>query len=352
MATERTEIERWILTNLSPEPSTTAELMYERMESQSGRCLPVIYEPIDHTERSHWHDEALVAAFSHAMGQASTILDVGPGDGWPSLRMARRFKRIVGIDPSPRRVRVQRENAERLGIKNVEYLQMDVTDMDLEDETFDGVTAASSIEQCEDPEAALREVFRVLRPWGRLAMVFEDYGCYFPDAEGDETLRSECSDEETVLFYQCRRKLPPRETWYALFFDHGRLTSEGELAEQVKRLEGAVSGDLGAAAASEALGLLGSLAPYVAVTKRFELSHFTSESIDRLLTGIGFEDIRHMDHRLPELLNFFDVAKSAGKLDDGGPVFEIVAEVFGVSAVERAGKGPGDFIIATKPMAA
>ncbi|MFH1690062.1 MAG: hypothetical protein ABIE42_07460, partial [Candidatus Eisenbacteria bacterium] len=88
----RTDIERWIISELGPKPSTTADLAYERMESQSGECLPVIYQPLDHTKRGHWHDEALIAAFAEAVRGARTVLDVGPGDGWPSLRMAGAFE--------------------------------------------------------------------------------------------------------------------------------------------------------------------------------------------------------------------------------------------------------------------
>lgn len=352
----RTDIERWILSNLSPVPSTTAELMYERMESQSGRCLPVIYEPIDHSERSHWHDEALVAAFAHAMGSASVILDVGPGDGWPSLRMARRFARIVGVDPSPRRVKTQRENAERLGIGNVDYLEMDVTAMKFEDGSFEGVTAASAIEQSADPELALKEVFRVLAPGGRLAMVFEDYASCLPP-EGDEILRAEVSSDEAVIFYQCRRQDPPRESWYALFLEHGRLASDPELFKRVENLSASpfelesdfAGGRSTTRPATSGVALLALVAPLVTECRYFELSHFTSATADALLASVGFKDIRHLDHRLPELLDFFDVAKGAGKLKDGGPVFEAVAEVFGISAVERASSGTGDFVLARKP---
>jgi len=165
---KRSDIERWILGNLSPRRTTTAELAYERMESQSGECLAVLYQPLDHTRRMHWHDVAIVSAFARAMGDAGSVLDIGPGDGWPSLRMADRFSRIVGIDPSPKRVRVQQENAARLGILNVEFLVMDAEAMSFEDASFDGVCAASSIEQCDDPAAALAEVHRVLRPGGTL----------------------------------------------------------------------------------------------------------------------------------------------------------------------------------------
>ena len=357
MDANRTEIERWILSNLTPEQSTTAELMYERMESQSGRCLPVLYEPLDNTKRSHWHDEALIGAFAHAMGDASVVLDVGPGDGWPALRIADRFKKVIGIDPSPRRVRVQRENAERLGIENVEFLEMDAEEMSFKTGSFGGVTAASSIEQCGNPEAALREVLRVLTPGGTLAMIFEDYDTCLGPGEGDEKLRGELTATEAVVFYQVRRKSPPRETWYALFLDRERINADPEFLEAVEKisehpveLDGAAH-DAGAVAPAETFGvtLFSGLAPFVATTKYFELNHLTSGSVDDMLARVGFVDMKHLDHRLPELLAFYDAAVTAGKLGEKGPVLDIVAEVFGISAVERAGSEPGDFVLAKKP---
>jgi ubiquinone/menaquinone biosynthesis C-methylase UbiE len=338
----RTDIERWILSTHTPARSTSAELMYERMESQSGERLPVLYEPLDHTKRSHWHDEALIGAFAHAMGDASTVLDVGPGDGWPALRIADRFKRVVGIDPSPRRVRVQRENAERLGITNVEFLEMDVTSMTFADRSFGGVVAASSIEQSEDPERALREVFRVLEEGGAFAMVFEDYESCLGEIEGDEELWGELSDDEAVVFYKCRRRSPPRETWYGLFLQRDALPSEDGLEARLEDLRIVSPGGAG-------LELLNTLSPLVTEARCFELGHLTSSAVDALLTAIGFVDVRHTDHRMPELLAFFDAASAAGKLGSSGPVFDAVAEVFGISAVERAGEGPGDFVIARKP---
>ena len=353
----RTDIERWILSNLTPQPSTTAELIYERTESQSDRCLPVLYKPLDHTKRSHWRDEAIVGAFAHAMGNAKTVLDVGPGDGWPALRIADRFKKIIGIDPSPRRVRVQRENAEKLGITNVEFLEMDVVSMTFKNGSFGGATAASSIEQSGDPRQALREVFRVLEPGGALAMVFENYETRLGESEGDERLWGELSEDEAVVLYQCRRKSPPRETRYVLFMDADRLNAEPELRERVKglteepvELPSAIGvGKASTPPAMSGVGLLAQLAPLVTEAKYFELSHMTSSSVDALLEEIGFTNIRHLDERMPELLAFFDAARDAGKLGPNGPVLDVVAEVFGISAVERAGEGPGEFVIAKKP---
>ncbi len=353
----RTDIERWILSELSPEPSTTADLAYERMESQSGGCLPVIYVPLDYSRRSHWHDTALVAAFTEAVRGAERVLDIGPGDGWPSLRMAHRFERIVGIDPSPRRVRVQRENAEKLHIRNVEFLEMDAQSLDFEDGSFGGVTAASSIEQTEDPERALREVFRVLKPGGSLAMVFEDYGAYFPGSVGDEELWVEFAGGPPVLFYQARSKEPPREAKYGLFLDDALLRKDAELEGLLLSLERDAIRLENLADLSEApsrpdalgVGFFERLRPILAGARYFELRHLTSDGLDRALLQIGFEHIRHFDHRLPDLRRFFDAAAEDGRLDELVTSFEEMSWEFGAEAVRSAGTGPGDFAMASKP---
>ena len=327
------------------------------MESQSDECLAVIYEPLDHAKRAHWLDTAIVGAFAETVRGARSVLDIGPGDGWPSLRMADRFERIVGVDPSPRRVLAQRENAARLGITNVEFLEMDACALDFADGSFGGVTAASSIEQTDDPERALREVFRVLEPAGSLAMVFEDYGTYFPESAGDEELWTEMSGPGPVLFYQARTKSPARETKYGLFLDSGRVAKDGGLDAKLRaleetpaRLENLDDGE-DAPSRPESLGepFLERLAPCVTVAKYFELSHLTSESLHALLLEIGFVDVRNLDYRMPGLRSIFDAAEGAGRLGDMAPVFEALCEAFGAAAVHRAQPGEGGFALATKP---
>jgi SAM-dependent methyltransferase len=353
----RTEIERWILSNLSPEPSSSAELIYERMPSQSGERLPVIYQPLDRENRSHWHDVAIVSAFATALEGVSSVLDIGPGDGWPSLRIADRFGRVVGIDPSPLRVRVQRQNASRLGIANVEFLEMDAVLLDFEDESFGGAAAASSIEQSDDPPRALAEVFRVLEPGGTLAMTFEDYGGYFPDSEGDEELWSEDGEGDRVLFYQARTKSPPRETKYGLFLDRASVAREAGiasildgLAQDLVRLENLEDGREGPLRPEGiGVGFFSELRPLVKKASYFELHHLTSASLDAVLTDIGFADVRHFDCRLPELLGLVDAARDAGKMEELATLFPLLPELWGRAAVRGAGRGPGDFAMARKP---
>ena len=330
------------------------------MESQSGECLAVLYQPLDHTRRTHWHDVAIVSAFARAMGDAGSVLDVGPGDGWPSLRMADRFSRIVGIDPSPKRVRVQRENAARLGILNVEFLVMDAEAMSFGDASFDGVCAASSIEQCDDPAAALAQVHRVLRPGGTLAMVFEDYSEYFPESDGDEEVwveraRSTDGPGEHVLFYQLRTKSPGREVRYGIVIDGVRLAGDRELSEVVDAMVGTpVSLDLQADSAPKrpdelSIPFLETLAPHVVSAACYELNHVTSRTLDELLRSVGFSEIRHLNHRIPLVHEAFDAAESEGRLDEYASTFVQVCEEIGVRAVDDATPGQGSFVIARKP---
>ncbi len=355
----QSDIERWIRSNLSPRQTTTAELAYERMESQSGECLVVLYQPLDHTRRAHWHDVAIVSAFARAMGGAESVLDIGPGDGWPSLRMADRFSRITGIDPSPRRVRIQRENAARLGIENVEFLVMDAEAMSLKDASFDGVCAASSIEQCDDPAAALAEAHRVLRPGGTLAMVFEDYSEYFPESDGDEEIwmeraRGADGSDERILFYQLRTKSPPREARYGLFLDGVRLAADPELSRVLEAVvEKPVSLDLRSDSASKrphelSLPFFETLAPYVISAACYELNHLTGRTLDELLESVGFGEIRHLDHRIPSVLEAFNTAESEERLDECASTFVEFCEDVGARAMDDATPGQGDFVIARK----
>lgn len=354
----RTEIEHWILSELWPERSTTADLTYERMESQSGHLLPVLYEPLDYTRRGHWIDTALIGAFCEALRGARAVLDVGPGDGWPCLRMAGHFERIVGIDSSSRRVRTQRQNAARLHIGNVEFIQEGAEAMSFGDRSFGGVAAASSIEQTDDPERTLREVFRVLEPGRSLAMVFEDYGAYFPDGDGDEELWAEFGDGQHVLFYQARTKAPARETKYGLFLDGDRLAEGQEpectlraLEQKAFRRESLYRGE-GAPLRPDTLGIrfFESVRPFVAAARYFELRHFTSSSLDETLASTGFENARHFDHRMLDLQRLFDAAAEEGRLDELASGFEEVSWEFGAEAVRSAGPGVGDFVVVDKPV--
>ncbi len=174
------EIFNYIRRELRPRACTSVEILYDFMQSQSFECLPVIYQPFDAGRRDHWCDRGAMLDFLlSTRGEGRRLLDFGPGDGWPSLIVAPHAAEVAGVDGSLRRVKVCTANARRLGIANTEFHYVEPGNpLPFGDESFDGIMAASSVEQAPDPRAVLQEFCRVLRPGGRLRMSYEDLERY------------------------------------------------------------------------------------------------------------------------------------------------------------------------------
>lgn len=201
----------WIRAHVELRETNSAEALYDHMESQSGRSLPPIYVPFDGRQRGHFIDRGQILDFAISTG-GGRVLDFGPGDGWPSLLLAPMVDEVVGVDGSRRRVEVCTENAQRLGITNATFVYAPPGDpLPSEDNSFDGVTAASSVEQTPDTKATLREIHRVLKPGGRLRMHYESLSYYRGGKEREVKVGGEESrilifdrhiDEEYVRHYK------------------------------------------------------------------------------------------------------------------------------------------------------
>ncbi len=184
---QRMGIFEWIQRELNPRPCNSEEFIYDDMESQSGRCLPIIYTPFDPSNMTHWADRGSLYDFLYSVkGEGKRILDFGPGDGWPSLIIAPYAAEIVGVDGSQRRVQTCTDNARRMGITNTRFLCVPPGSLlPFEAGSFDGIMAASSIEQSLDPRATLAELLRVLRPGGYLRIGYEALSRYRGGHESD-----------------------------------------------------------------------------------------------------------------------------------------------------------------------
>lgn len=102
-----------------------------------------------------------------------TVLDLGCGAGLDTLLAARRVGpqgKVVGIDMTPEMVAKARRNADRLRLSNVEFLVGGAERLPLSDASMDLVISNGVFNLCPDKPGVLAEVFRVLRPGGRLQM--------------------------------------------------------------------------------------------------------------------------------------------------------------------------------------
>jgi SAM-dependent methyltransferase len=105
-----------------------------------------------------------------------TVLDAGCGSGWVSRLIAREKPgaTVTGIDITTEFVDYAARRAKEEGLAGLSYLTGDITDLPFEDESFDFVWSQLVVFFLPDPEAALTEFARVLRPGGQVKVAVTD----------------------------------------------------------------------------------------------------------------------------------------------------------------------------------
>ena len=272
----------WIEERLNPRPCHSGEFMYDEMESQSDRCLPLIYRPFDPGDRAHWRDRGALFDFLFSTeGSGRKLLDFGPGDGWPSLIVAPHAGEVIGIEGSMRRADVCRENAARMGISNARFLHLEPgTAFPFDDSSFDGVMASSSVEQSPDPRATLGEFFRILRPGGRLRIFYEGLARYRNGKEREAFL-------DEIDPRRCRLILYDRhiEEEYATMY---RIDLSISSTEAEKKLDlsnrSASSGEIG-------IPRLECLSASITETRICNLRHPSGKTLASWLEETGFREM-------------------------------------------------------------
>jgi phosphatidylethanolamine/phosphatidyl-N-methylethanolamine N-methyltransferase len=111
------------------------------------------------------------AAIAAAERVGGRILEVGVGTGI-TLPGYSRQNRIIGIDLSEEMLRKARRRVAELSLTNVETLEvMDAEHLSFADDSFDVVVANHVISTVPNPEAALDECARMLRPGGEMILL-------------------------------------------------------------------------------------------------------------------------------------------------------------------------------------
>jgi SAM-dependent methyltransferase len=115
--------------------------------------------------------QALVDDAQIRAGQS--ILDVATGPGEPALTVAALIGpegKIIGVDPIPEMIAGARRAADRLGLKNAKFEVASADELPFSGSTFDVAISRFGVMFFPSPFDGIREMLRVLKPEGKLAL--------------------------------------------------------------------------------------------------------------------------------------------------------------------------------------
>ncbi len=148
----------------------------------SGSCGP---DPItsnlyDEAQAATIPAEALLASLGCGNPTAlaelqagETVLDLGSGGGIDVLLSAKRVGptgKAYGLDMTDEMLALARENQQKSGLTNVEFLRGEIEQIPLPASSVDVIISNCVINLSADKDRVLAEAFRVLKPGGRFAV--------------------------------------------------------------------------------------------------------------------------------------------------------------------------------------
>src|SRR5690348_12345900 len=102
-----------------------------------------------------------------------TVLDLGSGGGIDVLLSAKRVGpagKAYGLDMTDEMLALARENQQKAGVTNVEFLKGTIEHVPLPDDSVDVIISNCVINLSTDKDRVIMEAFRVLKPGGRFAV--------------------------------------------------------------------------------------------------------------------------------------------------------------------------------------
>jgi len=106
-----------------------------------------------------------------SLKQGETVLDLGSGAGFDCFLAANKVGKngkVIGIDMTTEMIERARKNAEKGNYENVTFRLGDIENLPVEDDSIDVAISNCVINLVPDKERVFKEIFRVLKPTGRM----------------------------------------------------------------------------------------------------------------------------------------------------------------------------------------
>lgn len=128
----------------------------------------------------------LLIEFAKSLKEHSRILDAGCGAGLPFTKYLSQMFEVVGIDFSEKQIELAKKN-----VTTATFHQMDITNLDFPDESFDVIISYYAIIHIprEEHESIFKNFYRILKPHGKALLTLhpeDDPGSYNEDFFGEK----------------------------------------------------------------------------------------------------------------------------------------------------------------------
>lgn len=136
---------------------------------------------------THGHHESVLRSHSWRTAENSAayllphlrsdmrLLDIGAGPGTITMDLAQRVAEVTAVEKGEAELNLSRELAVSRDIANVRFEAHDIHAMDIADNSYDVTHAHQVLQHVADPVQALREMRRVTRPGGLVAVRDADH---------------------------------------------------------------------------------------------------------------------------------------------------------------------------------
>ncbi len=108
-----------------------------------------------------------------SLKEGDVVLDLGSGAGIDCFLAAKKVGphgKVIGIDMTHEMIALAKENAEKLQVRNVEFILGDIEHLPVDDNSVDVVISNCVINLAPDKGQVFKEAYRVLKSGGRMAV--------------------------------------------------------------------------------------------------------------------------------------------------------------------------------------